>query len=61
MNILEIGCGNGALWKENLSVLPQNIHVTLSDISEGMLRDARESIGKDSRFSYKRFDCHKIP
>ena len=61
MNILEIGCGNGALWKENLSVLPQNIHVTLSDISEGMLRDAREAIGKDSRFSYRRFDCHKIP
>ena len=61
MNILEIGCGNGALWKENLSVLPQNIHVTLSDISEGMLRDARESIGKDSRFSYRLFDCHKIP
>lgn len=61
MNILEIGCGNGVLWKENLSVLPQNIHVTLSDISEGMLRDAKESIGKDSRFSYKRFDCHKIP
>lgn len=61
MRILEIGCGNGALWKENLDYLPENIHITLSDISEGMLRDAKESIGKDSRFTYKRFDCHKIP
>lgn len=61
MKVLEIGCGNGALWKENLEVLPNNISITLSDISEGMLRDAKESIGKDTRFSYKRFDCHKIP
>lgn len=59
--VLEIGCGNGALWKENLDKLPKDISITLSDISEGMLRDAKESIGKDSRFSYKRFDCHKIP
>lgn len=61
MKVLEIGCGNGALWKENLEVLPNDISITLSDISEGMLRDAKESIGKDTRFSYKRFDCHKIP
>lgn len=60
-NILEIGCGNGALWKENIDKLPKDISITLSDISEGMLRDAKESIGKDSRFTYKRFDCHKIP
>lgn len=61
MKVLEIGCGNGALWKENLDKLPKDIFITLSDISEGMLRDAKESIGKDSRFTYKRFDCHKIP
>lgn len=61
MKVLEIGCGNGALWKENLSRLPENIHITLSDISEGMLRDAKESIGKDDRFTYKHFDCHHIP
>ena len=61
MHILEIGCGNGALWKENLAQLPTHVHITLSDISEGMLRDAKDSIGKDPRFSYKRFDCHRIP
>lgn len=61
IRVLEIGCGNGALWKENLHVLPENIHITLTDISEGMLRDARESIGKDTRFSYAKVDCHHIP
>ncbi len=61
VRVLEIGCGNGALWKENLHVLPENIHITLTDISEGMLRDARESIGKDTRFSYAKVDCHHIP
>lgn len=61
VRVLEVGCGNGALWKENLHVLPENIHITLTDISEGMLRDARESIGKDTRFSYAKVDCHHIP
>lgn len=62
MHILELGCGDGSFWSENLNGLPDNIHVTLSDISEGMLRDARRVIGTDdSRFSYQCFDCHDIP
>ncbi|MDO4523490.1 MAG: methyltransferase domain-containing protein [Eubacteriales bacterium] len=62
MNILELGCGDGALWQENLSKLPAKIHITLSDISEGMLRDARRSVGaQDPRFSSLACDCHAIP
>ncbi len=62
MKILELGCGNGALWTENLSRLPEHVSVTLSDISEGMLRDARRSIGSlDARFSFRAFDCASIP
>ena len=41
MRILEIGCGDGTLWNENMAKLPQNISAVLSDISEGMLRDVR--------------------
>ena len=59
--ILEIGCGNGALWTENNKQLPSGCSVVLSDVSEGMLRDARRSIGaEDSRFSFQCFDCTKI-
>lgn len=62
MSILELGCGNGALWSENRDALPEQISIVLSDISRGMLRDARRNIGQeDSRFSFQCFDCHKIP
>lgn len=61
MRILEIGCGDGTLWNENMAKLPQNISAVLSDISEGMLRDVRRRIGSDSRFSFQAFDCHRIP
>ncbi len=69
ISVLELGCGNGAIWKENFDRLPENIHITLNDISAGMLRDTRRELeemeyqkhkGK-SRFHYKAFDCHKIP
>ena len=61
MRILEIGCGDGTLWNENMAKLPLNISAVLSDISEGMLRDVRRRIGSDSRFSFQAFDCHRIP
>ncbi len=62
MRILEIGCGDGELWKQNLKSLPDGISISLSDISEGMLRDARRKIGaEDARFDFFEFDCHNIP
>ncbi len=44
MHILEIGCGNGALWKENFPLIPAQCEIVLNDISEGMLRDTRREI-----------------
>lgn len=62
MKILELGCGDGALWTNNMHRLPERIEITLSDISEGMLRDARRAIGmEDERFVYRNFDCHQLP
>lgn len=61
MKILEIGCGNGELWRENLQYLPKDVHVTLSDVSEGMIRDVHRTLGNDARFSYRVFDMKKIP
>lgn len=62
MRILELGCGDGALWTENLHRLPERIGIVLSDISEGMLRDARRNIGQqDPRFSFQAFDCADLP
>lgn len=62
MKILEIGCGDGTLWKSSLSRLPADVSITLSDISDGMLRDTRRTLGTgDTRFLFETFDCHQIP
>ena len=62
LQVLELGCGDGTLWKENISRLPAQTHILLSDISEGMLRDARRSLSQeDPRFSFQVFGCEKIP
>lgn len=62
MRVLELGCGDGELWKENLQLLPEKVSITLTDISEGMLRDARRKIGnQDKRFGFQALDCHELP
>ena len=62
LRILETGCGNGSLWVENITQLPPNTHIILSDISEGMIRDARRALGReDSRFEFEQIDCQNIP
>lgn len=53
--ILEIGCGDGTLWTANRDKLPSSLSVTLTDISDGMLRDARRNIignREDARFHF---------
>ena len=63
MKVLEIGCGDGTLWSANQERLPESISVTLSDISEGMLRDARRNLSTidNKEFSYVIADAHHLP
>ena len=65
MQILELGCGNGSLWSENAMQIPNaDIRIVLSDISRGMIRDARRTILKgkrDSRFTFQLFPADHIP
>src|SRR5437764_1240500 len=42
--ILEIGCGYGGLWKANADRIPPNWRLALSDLSRGMLDEARASL-----------------
>jgi SAM-dependent methyltransferase len=39
--ILELGCGAGAQWMENADRLPSDWRVVLSDLSAGMVEEAR--------------------
>ena len=60
MNILEVGCGDGALWK-GLNI-PEKISLTLTDISEGMIRDVRKVLGEDRKYlRLLSCDCQAVP
>lgn len=61
MKVLELGAGNGALWSQNLKKVPKGVTIVLSDISEGILADAKKEIGDRSQFQYAVFDAQKIP
>ncbi|MBO6046249.1 MAG: methyltransferase domain-containing protein, partial [Erysipelotrichaceae bacterium] len=62
IQILEVGCGNGALWLDNYDKIPEHCHITLTDISEGMIRDVRRQISKnDNRFTFEAVDAHQLP
>lgn len=63
MKVLELGCGDGTFWSSNLDQLPANIQITVSDISQGMLNDARRNLGGDSdiRFLFQLADANSLP
>ena len=59
--ILELGCGPGYLWKENHTPIKVDWEIILSDISEGMLQEARNSLGSSGGFRYIGHDACEIP
>ncbi len=62
LKVLETGCGNGLLWKVNAGRVPESWKITLSDFSEGMLNDARKTIGESIRsVTYEVMDIENIP
>ena len=62
MRVLEVGCGDGALWTCQHEELPRPISIVLSDISDGMIRDVRRNIRQDLQsFTFQVFDCANIP
>ena len=61
MRILELGCGNGDLWTENLELIPKDVSIVLSDSSEGMVHEVQRKLGNDDRFSFGVFDMDHIP
>jgi ubiquinone/menaquinone biosynthesis C-methylase UbiE len=41
MRVLEIACGAGSLWRENLDRIPRGLELVLSDFSIGMVQTTR--------------------
>jgi SAM-dependent methyltransferase len=60
--ILELGCGNGQLWKENADRIPEGWNITLSDLSAGMLDAAWRNLVPTGRaFKFEEIDAQSIP
>src|SRR5215216_5410148 len=60
--ILELGCGHGLLWKENMNRIPAGWIITLSDLSSGMLDAAWRNLVVTGRaFQFKEIDAQSIP
>ncbi len=60
--ILELGCGTGDLWLENLDRIPDGLDVVLSDLSPGILQQTWGN-PRDSRssFQFGIIDAQSIP
>lgn len=60
--ILELGCGDASLWAKNIDCIPEGWDITLTDFSQGMLKDARKMLGENAgRFKFKQADAQSIP
>ncbi|MCH8206807.1 MAG: class I SAM-dependent methyltransferase [Chloroflexi bacterium] len=60
--ILELGCGPAELWVKNIDRVPSAWRITLSDLSEGMVREARQNLQSGvSRFSFAVCDAQRVP
>ena len=59
--VLELGCGTGSMWKEHLQLLDNGSIAVLSDFSEGMLKEAKESLGEQTNLEYQIINIQDIP
>jgi ubiquinone/menaquinone biosynthesis C-methylase UbiE len=59
--VLELGCGTGRLWLENVHRIPEGWDVTLSDFSPGMLQEAQQNLRDSQRaFAFAVIDAQVI-
>jgi SAM-dependent methyltransferase len=58
-DVLEVGCGNGLMWRENLDRIPGGWRITLTDLSAGMVEEARRALG--NRAAYAVADVQALP
>ncbi len=60
--ILEVGCGTGSIWVKNVDRVPSGWDITLTDLSGGMLDDARHNLGEAAaQFKFQEADAQDIP
>ena len=58
--ILELGCGTGSMWKNNLHLLKENTELILTDFSAGILETAKRNV-VSAHVSFHQVDIQDIP
>jgi SAM-dependent methyltransferase len=60
--ILELGCGDGILWRENLDRIPPGLEFLITDLSAGMVQQAQKNLSSHSHnFQFKGIDAQSLP
>jgi SAM-dependent methyltransferase len=59
--VLELGCGPGSLWRRNLARIPSGWQITLTDLSPGMLAEARANLAGARPFAFGLADAQALP
>jgi ubiquinone/menaquinone biosynthesis C-methylase UbiE len=60
-NVLELGCGAGAMWQECADRIPAGWALTLTDLSDGMLDAAWRNLVRLGRgFKFEKMDAQSI-
>ncbi len=60
--VLEIGCGTGNVWRENAERLPAGVSLTLTDLSPGMLEQARARLAElEPQPDFRLADAQSLP
>ncbi|MDQ3930160.1 MAG: class I SAM-dependent methyltransferase, partial [Chloroflexota bacterium] len=61
-HVLEVGCGPAPLWVENTERVPRHWQITLSDLSLGMLKEARKQLlAAEADFRFVVADAQSVP
>ena len=59
--VLECGCGPRWLWRENADRIPANCHITLTDLSPGMVAEAEAALaGSGPRFEFRQANIQAL-
>lgn len=61
MNVLELGCGTGDMWKKNMDFINKCSQLIMTDLSKGMLETAKVNVGEHSNVLYQIVDIQSIP
>ncbi|WP_041139881.1 MerR family transcriptional regulator [Beduini massiliensis] len=59
--VLEVACGQGTLWRKNQKMIPPDISITLTDLSDKMIASCMDLLSFPQIKEVKTADVHHLP